>query len=471
MTANDIAAFTAVVEDVFGFHGAGLLEDEMERLLAARLAATTARDVDAYRALLSSSATRRLEVVALAERLCVGETYFFRDAVQLDAFAHVALPARLAEAGRPVRVASIGCSSGEEAYSIAITAREALGPRAEHVSIVGRDIHAGAIDRARLARYSKWALRATPSDLRQHYFRSVVHGYEGYELVDDLRRDVTFEVANLFDDDPAIWPQGAFDIVFCRNVLIYFSPRRVAEAVRRLAHIVAPGGFLFLGHCELSVDTPGFDAMRCGSTYYHVRRDLRPVAARSYSALRAQATPYPVELPPPRPAEDVAIACALERATDLFRAERFADALAALDELPVSCRDRRVRLLRAAILANQSRLNDAEAVCRALLDDAPDQPGALYLLAMCAMARGDIDVAIAQHRRAIALDRGFAMSHLQLGILARRRGEVGAPALFRAALAALEGPSDASLALLSGGFSQTALADLCRSELRACGAA
>ncbi|HEY8427293.1 MAG TPA: CheR family methyltransferase, partial [Sandaracinaceae bacterium] len=156
---------------------------------------------------------------ALAERNTVPETFFFRNPGQLEAFARHALPERMRanRATRRIRILSAGCASGDEAFSIAILLRERAAELAGwNVELLGADVNERALTRAREGRFSRWALRETPPELRERWFAQ-----DGAELVLDpsSRGAVRFERRNLCSD--AAWPpEAAYDAIFFRNVLM-----------------------------------------------------------------------------------------------------------------------------------------------------------------------------------------------------------------------------------------------------------
>ena len=118
-------------------------------------------------------------------------------------------------AGGRASVVSMGCASGEEPYSLAITVRDTFADCAEMVSILGFDINPAALERAARGRFSPWVLRETPPDVQHRWFRA-----EGRDFVlnDRLRNAVRFELGNLSDAAADLWRPGSYDIVFCRNV-------------------------------------------------------------------------------------------------------------------------------------------------------------------------------------------------------------------------------------------------------------
>jgi len=134
------------------------------------------------------------EVGELARELTVGETYFFRHAEQLRVFGDVVLASRTG--GRRVRVLSAGCASGEEAYSLAMVARERGRDVPAEVSILGVDVNPAAIQKARRGRFSTWALRGMPEDVKQRWLR---HDGRDFVIDESLKDVVQFEEANLAD--------------------------------------------------------------------------------------------------------------------------------------------------------------------------------------------------------------------------------------------------------------------------------
>ena len=133
---------------------------------------------------------------------------------------------------RPLRILSAGCASGEEAYSLAILARDSLEPAGYPVTIHGIDVNPAMIERAARARYSPWALRDTPAAIQARYFRA-----NGREMIldEDLHKTVSFEERNLMDEDHAFWRPGIFDVIFCRNVLMYFAADKARAVMARLS--------------------------------------------------------------------------------------------------------------------------------------------------------------------------------------------------------------------------------------------
>ena len=184
----------------------------------------------------------------VVEAMTINETFFFRDGKPFDHLRDVVLPALHAARppGRPFRFWSAASSSGQEAYSLAILAaeqRDRIGGRA--VEIVGTDISRAQVSRARAGIYTHFeAQRGLPiQSLVRHFDRHA----DGWQVKPELRATVRFQTFNLLDD---FAPLGRFDVIFCRNVLIYFEAPLKAAILDRMAARIAPDGALYLGGAE-----------------------------------------------------------------------------------------------------------------------------------------------------------------------------------------------------------------------------
>jgi chemotaxis protein methyltransferase CheR len=192
------------------------------------------------------------ELERLVASLTIGETHFFRNHPQVDAIQRVILPNLIDQRRekRRLRIWSAGCSSGEEAYSIAIALDMLLPDRARWtIDIIGTDINDVAVTKAREALYGEWSFRGVPQTIRRRYFTP-----EGrrYRLDPEIQRMVTFRELNLVSDDYPSHESGTLDmdLILCRNVLIYFRPETIDAVVTRLERAVAPGGWMMAGHAE-----------------------------------------------------------------------------------------------------------------------------------------------------------------------------------------------------------------------------
>jgi chemotaxis protein methyltransferase CheR len=479
--------------------------DFLAETLEQRRKALRLRDADSYLSRLDVGPAAGDELRTLATQLTVGETYFFRNPDDLRAFVEVVLPARV-EARAPerqLRLLSAGCSSGEEPYTLAMLVRQHLPDAAAwKVDIRGVDVNSASLERARKGRYSQWSLRQTRPDARARFFRQ--DGRE-FRLEPAIASMVTFEERNLLHDDPLFWARRAYDVIFCRNVTMYFSQEVTRRIVARFASSLAPGGFLFLGHAEtLRGVSSDFHLRHTHETFYYQLKDgSEPPSASAPSARRPAPSASPVAredggswvaaiqrattriaslargpaAPPGAPAAAAktgplaAGPSPLVQAFELVRAERFNDALGALAAVPAGAQsDPDVLLLRAVLLTNGGDREAAERDCARIFERDELNAEAHYVMALCREHAGDLEGAADHDQSAIYLDPGFAMPRLHLGLMAQRAGERDAARRELAkALALLPGEEASRVLLLGGGFGRDALIELCRSELRACG--
>jgi chemotaxis protein methyltransferase CheR len=463
----------------------GFLQEVLQRRLD-----KLGRSGDAYLAGLEQTPSPR-EITTLAQDLTVGETYFFRNKEQFRALAEAVLPQRLRrQPRRKLRLLSAGCASGEEAYSMAIVARETLDPACE-VMIRAVDINLAALEKARRARYSSWALRETSPDIQRRWFREA-----GRELVlaEELTAAVAFDNANLASDDPELWRAGTYDAIFCRNVLMYFAPEQMRAVIARIAQSLAPGGFLFLGHAEtLRGVSDAFHLRHTHDTFYYELKErgeltqpvpqqwITPAAAPAaglawFEAIReaSERVAALLSAPPadaPAPAQPSPRAFDLAPALDHLRNERFSEALDHVHAGPQTAeKDPNVLLLKATLFAHSGQLAAAEDACHRLLLIDELNAGAHYVLALCREHAGERDRASEHDRFATYLDPAFAMPRLHLGLIAKRGGDrATARRQLTQALELLKREDASRLLLFGGGFSREALMAVCQSALRECG--
>jgi chemotaxis protein methyltransferase CheR len=220
----------------------------VERRIFDRMAATGVETFAQYFARLRMDFESEIEHVVNA--FTVNETYFYREDHQLRCLTNDLLGICVAAkpAGEAVRIWSVPCSTGEEPYSIAMWLLENWPQVDSHdVELVGSDIDTRALKAAQAGVYGKRALMRLPPDLVERYFEPV--GEEQWRLVRDLRDSVAFNQVNLIEAAETR-AQGVFDVVFCRNVLIYFGDESRRVATENLYECLRPGGFICLGHTE-----------------------------------------------------------------------------------------------------------------------------------------------------------------------------------------------------------------------------
>jgi chemotaxis protein methyltransferase CheR len=501
---SDVMRFRSLILDQMGLQFDDAKTNVLVKLLQGR---AQALNLDYAQYLQQLAAQPSLEELGnLARELTVTETYFLRNFDQFRALLEVVLPERSNARGPSgrIEVLSAGCASGEEAYSLAIAVQEFQPMLANNLAITAVDINPNMLQRAAQARYSAWALRESPDKIKQRWFR---RDGDAFVLNDTIRRAVSFEARNLNDEGNDFWRANRFDVVFCRNVLMYFSSTLMQAAIARIAKSLVPGGYLFLGHAEtLRGISNDFHLCHTHNTFYYQRKDRiernaaapvispesfgwRPTvqqgdtswitaiqeASERIHGLASSANNAATD------AKQLAVNAQrrnsqplnLDRALESLRSEQYGQLLQHLHELDGEhATDPDVLLLKAISLSQSGALQQAEKVCRELLQQDDMHAGAHYVLALCREGAGDVEGALEHDQTAAYLDPDFAMPRFHLGLLQRRRGETTAARQDLSDAMILLQKEDASRVLLfGGGFKRETLIGLCRAELAALGEA
>lgn len=388
-------------------------KDELlfDRLLKRYKALGLTRASD-YAAHLSGADGAR-EWEALEAEITIGETFFFRYAEQFTALREVILPDLIGARAesRGLRIWSAGCANGAEPYSLAILLHELLGPALPlwDLSILGTDISSHALAAARSAIFGRWAMRTTLPQDRDRWFETLpaqpgMTRDGAFRLRPEFRAPVRFELQNLLSIADGSAPRSApgFDLILCRNVLIYFSAQTVSAIVRGLSERLAPGGWMLVGHAE---PNPAFEAW------------LDPVALPGTiayrprgTARRVPASPKPFALPPTRPPPPKPPHALRERPVSQAPAIGEREAAA-----PVAPSDATLASIRA--LADGGETGEAWRQLQTAIAETPTHAPLRYYEGLLAIGLGREAEAEQALRRALFLDRDFVMAHYHLGLL------------------------------------------------------
>jgi chemotaxis protein methyltransferase WspC len=372
--------------------GLDLDEVAIERAVTRRMAECGLADAAAYAAGITPT-----ELRALTELLVVPESWMFRDPEAFVAAAAFVRRRLAAAPARVLRILSVPCAGGEEPYSMAMALHDA-GVDAAACSIDAVDLSEVALERARRGRYTRNAFRGANLAFRERYFTSV--GSE-YQINDEIRAQVRFSHGNLLATDLAAG--GRYDVVFCRNLLIYFDEATTAAAIARLHALLLDDGVLFAGYAEVpSYCRNGFAAVRAAGAF----------ALQKAAAGTAAPVPAPLRAPrkPPRAATPSAAAPAKAPAP-----RKSAPAAATADIGSV--------LAQARQQADRGDHAGAAAACKRVLDASPDAAEAYFILGLTSECEQDLAAAEGHWRRCVYLkpDHYEALCHLAL--LAGQRGD------------------------------------------------
>lgn len=241
------ARIAEMVKHVAGIDLRAGKEGLVRSRLGARLRAVGAAGYDEYLARLEADASGA-ELVQMLDLLTTNKTSFFREPEHFRLLQDEVLPAFAPRAGG-LRIWSAGCSTGEEPYTTAIVLRENLSADAFAAArVLATDLSTRVLTRARQGRYAEELLADVPPQLvSRHFVAAPATGERMVRVADATRAPVSFARLNLMGS----WPmRGPFDVIFCRNVMIYFDKATQARLVNRFAELLAPGGWLFVGHSE-----------------------------------------------------------------------------------------------------------------------------------------------------------------------------------------------------------------------------
>ena len=377
----------------------------------------------------------RAEWMAVAPAVVVGETFLYRDAQLWQLVESVLFPG-IKSLARPIWLWSAGCSTGEEAYTLALTAHRVFGK--DGYRVLGTDVNPKAVAAARVGAYGQWSLRGVSDDRREAL---AVTGAQTVRVPEEVKSAVRFETQNLVDESSyAATGMATFELVMCRNVLIYMSHAARANVIAHLAACVSPGGVLILGHGEAAgLDIGNLVAERhpAGVVY------RRPLGFAPWIPVpeKPQPAPKPVHK---RPAK--AVRPPLRKtATPSIDLARTAIANRQVQKPKPNAERARALLADAMRAAHAGKMEDAERHALDAMRAEPLDPEPHVLVAALFMARGAMRDAESELRRALFLDPVYVPALWQAGnlygITNRKRQAVFA---FARALTQLAGmPADA----------------------------
>lgn len=434
-----------LVAGTMGLHFPRERRDDLKRGLVGAAPEFGFADEAACMDWLLSAPPTQAQLQVLASHLTVGETYFFRDPHMLEALAGSILPELIrSRRGREqrLRIWSAACCSGEEPYSLAILLHQLLPDLQDwDVAITASDINVRFLQKAAAGLYGEWSFRNTPAGLKQRYFKPCADGR--YAVVPEIKKLVNFACLNLVED---VYPSlaintRAMDVIFCRNVLMYFTPRHVSKVVGNLSHALTEGGWLAVSPTEASqalypqfstVNFPGAILLQKNKTPSRTEPfqvAVAPVPELAAVAVGESLPGIPSGASDPAAGQQESVAAEPSRsplagAQTLYaqgRYEEVADTL--LAALAQRAPEPALLGLLARALANQGRLADSLAWCERWIAVDKLDPAGHYLRAIILQERGDPEQARSSLQRAVYLQADFVLAHFTLGHLAHVQGK------------------------------------------------
>lgn len=503
LSDDELARFSAFVEERIGLRFPPDRYDDLRRGLAAIAAGSGFDDPSACLAWILSSAYDRTLAETLAASLTVGETYFFREPQVFQALEYSLLPAiisRRREQGRFLRIWSAGCSTGEEAYSLAIILSRIIPDIGDwSITLLATDINTEALKKAESGLYSEWSFRSNPAWVRDRWFRKRDKRYEINRTIKDL---VTFSYLNLAEDAyPALLTNtNAMDLILCRNVLMYFSKDAARATMEKIQRSLVPGGRFIVSLTETSlVANPYLVPETAGGVTTYRKSDTAglppipsvpeilpawqlpqapgPVAGVWPPAYepgipaiipaggpgRARAPPGLTGEPPAAPA--VPVTDPYTTALGLAGSGDYAGAETILaPHIAENPDDHKAMALMAEVLANRGDLAGAAVWCRKAIAKDRLNPYYHHLLATIRQEEGAVDEALGELRRALYADPSCIPAHFTLASLKHRLGNTAESGIhFRNALALLRRHPPDEIIEGAGGMSAARLERIIRS--------
>ncbi|MBI3621234.1 MAG: tetratricopeptide repeat protein [Nitrospirae bacterium] len=426
--------FQRFIIEQSGLYFAREREDALMVGLAERMAATGAASAQDYFERLNDERHGQQERKALFDLLTIGETSFFRNPAQFSAFTDLVIPQLIQRSGggkRSIRIWSAGCSSGEEAYTVAICLLETLPtPDGWTVEIIGTDINQRSLELARQGLYRGRAFRTMPPAYLDKYFHK--DGDE-YRINPEVRARVRFVYHNMVRDPYVPMGLGECDVIFCRNVTIYFPLDVTKRVVEKMFYSLVPEGYLFIGHAEtLWLITDKYRTIEYPQTFFYQRPPVgkrvdvkvapRPFAPLPVVAARSETAPPGRRSFASHRTAPPAVTEAFTRALGAYHRKAYEEAF----EQFVRLSKEQPNLLRAVfmqglILANQGRYEPAVDLLRQLLQRDNLYGEAYYLLGVLHQKLGELDQAVGALQKAVYVDPNVAVAHYQLGEVFRQQ--------------------------------------------------
>ncbi|MBF0226726.1 MAG: hypothetical protein HQK76_14835 [Desulfobacterales bacterium] len=409
------------------------------------------------------------ELTLLISQITVGETYFSRYVNHWKAFKEYIIPHIInsrPNEEKKIKIWSAGCSTGEEPYTIAIAfIEQRLLFKDWSIDILATDINQGAIEIAKKGIYTKNSFRGVDEDWINRYF---VFENGSYSLKDEIKQMVSFEQLNLITTLGFPLKYRNCDIIFCRNVLMYFRPEINQEVVKKFSSCLRDGGFFFLGHAEgIMAPASYFKAVNYADTFIYQKHTPSKKICDFFS-LGKKIQPID-EYIPPKETKDNSLNNVVnlryyENALDNYFKENYDKALEEILKEEKNNRDKLNSLiLKGLIYIGMSNIDKADLCVQKAYKISDISAEVQALDAIIKEAKGNTEAALIANQAAIFLDKNFFGPHFKTAILYQNMAEnQKASKHFSNALKLLEVDTETRIRLFSSGLSIKFLEDVCK---------
>lgn len=380
--------------------------ETIKRVVTRRMKTVGMDDVAGYVRLIKTSVEEKQHLI---NEVTVPETWFFRDHEPFNVLADYVRRFKISGGGKKINILSVPCSTGEEPYSIAMVLRDAgLGKNGFGIDAV--DISTAVLEKARKGVYSENSFRGKDVSFRDRYFEK--EG-QNYHISAEIKTTVNFAKGNIVA--PGFMAgKGPYDVVFCRNLLIYFDYQTKCDVLDTLHGLMADKGMLVLGHAETGrMPTGLFETLNLPGSFAYLKSDASRAPAKPVSAAAFKQTPQP----PRRIASKPAIAVVKHEPVKAA-SEPLAQIQAWVDSVQQ--------------LADEGRLKQALTECDKLIAAVPDSAQGYYLKGLVLLGFDADEEAMTAFKKAVYLDPKHYQSLIHLSVLAEEQGELRAAENFRA---------------------------------------
>ena len=401
-----------------GLHYYADKDAELETKVRNRMKRVGVKTTDGYYIYLTDAVRGPSEFDSLASDLTIGETHFYREAKVIEGLKNIIIPDLLLQNrdSRQIRIWSAGCATGEETYTVSIILKRYFPHAATgwDIQIIGTDMNRDFLARAREGIYSDWSFRETPSDIKRDCFTARAGKWQ---IRPEYRQGVSFQYHNLASHPfPSLLHNlFSFDLILCRNVMIYFDRDLAWNLVRRFKQSLRCRGWMVVGHADHTLEmTKEFQVVSTSGVSLYRKSDGQDPECSESALLFAFAVPpievYQAEMqtqpvdPPAVLAEEKPICVPVLVNSDQNQI---------IADMNVFLR-----------LINQGDFPSALVLCEKLMETNRLDPNVYFFHALIKEHSGDYDLAEESLRKSIYLDRHFVLGHYHLGLFLQNRGEL-----------------------------------------------
>jgi chemotaxis protein methyltransferase CheR len=472
LSENDFRSFRDLIAERSGIYFDPEKQELLKDNLLQRMADCGLSNFADYFNLLSSPAGTK-EFDYLLNLITIPETYFFRDRAQFRAFERFVIPdivEKKSYPGASLRIWSAGCSTGEEPYTIAMIL--AAGMLDRPIQILATDVSHDALKAAREGVYTARSVRDVPQEYLNRFF---TRKGDQYLLDESIKQMVEFRYFNLVTEPYPLMEMSGWDIIFCRNVTIYFQAEATRKVIHNFYQSLREGGYLFAGYSEsLRYISDEFSTIQQEGAFFYqkggakktVRKKARKIRGGRIISGRSAKKKGPKTVRGLKSDEIGQICARAKELLEMGRPERASEILSPY--LRGSTTPESVLLLKAEISLNQGDLERAVQLCEKIVKREPLSIGGYYLLGVIYLTWEDEARAIEEFKRVLYLEPEHALARFNLGELYSQVGRFDeARREYSNVVHLLDKRPESLDDRFAGGFSPALLIDTCLSRLKA----